>query len=79
MSNQNQMQVSVDLPIKMELTAGDWSQILSALNEGPRKIVQPIYEKINTELMAAASAAQNPAAKMAEPAETIEEALEVVK
>ena len=85
MSNQNQIEMKADTPVQVTLAAGQWSQVLGALNEMPRKMAQPLFEEINNTLIAAAqpiSADGNgmQLKKAPDPdVETIEEALGVEK
>ena len=46
MDNQD-VQISVDTNMSIELTAGEWSHLLRALDDMPRRVAQPIHEKIN--------------------------------
>lgn len=52
--NQKALEMSVDTKIAIELTAGEWSSILYGIDELPRKIAQPLHEKVNAALISGA-------------------------
>ena len=51
-----ELTMQADTVISVELQAAEWSQVLAAIDELPRKIAHPIFEKVNSTLMKAAQA-----------------------
>ena len=65
---QAQQQIRVEqIPAKVEMTVGEWNQVIAVLSEGKFSVVAPLISKIIAQGRAALPEAPRPAANGPEP------------
>ena len=54
------IKVEASMEISVELTANEWSHVLTGLDELPRRISNPLIERINNQMFKAIKDANGP-------------------
>lgn len=68
MSNQEEIKIPANLSVNVEFTVNEWTHILSAIDELPRRIANGLHDKINQSLVKAANEFSGPKPKELKPA-----------
>ena len=71
MENNQRLEMSAGTVVDVKMTAGEWSQVLAAIDEMPRKLADPLYSQINNALLYAANG--NQAIREMQPEAKLEE------